>query len=135
MGIYDRDYIRESSRGGFGEFVVWSATTWIVILNVAAFVFDGLARRAGEPRTYQQFLELQRHLDAGDDFLYGFGPLAKLGYFSMTKAVYGLQLWRLVTFQFVHAGAGHLFGNMLGIFFFGPIVEGHFGARRYLAFY
>ncbi|NIY11951.1 MAG: rhomboid family intramembrane serine protease, partial [Gemmatimonadetes bacterium] len=31
--------------------------------------------------------------------------------------------WTVVTYMFLHAGFGHLFFNMLGLFFFGPRLE------------
>jgi membrane associated rhomboid family serine protease len=65
----------------------------------------------------------------------GHGPITEAGYFSVEKAVYHGQIWRLLTFQFLHASPMHLFMNMIGLFLFGQIVEGQFGARRYLAFY
>jgi membrane associated rhomboid family serine protease len=46
-----------------------------------------------------------------------------------------LELWRLIGFQFLHAGVGHLIANMIGLFFFGPMVEQYLGRKRYLAFY
>ena len=46
-----------------------------------------------------------------------------------------LELWRLIGFQFVHAGLGHVIANMIGLFFFGPMVEQYLGRKRYLAFY
>jgi membrane associated rhomboid family serine protease len=46
-----------------------------------------------------------------------------------------LQPWRLITYQFLHGGFRHLFGNMLGLFFFGRILEKHWGGRRFLYFY
>jgi membrane associated rhomboid family serine protease len=46
-----------------------------------------------------------------------------------------LHFWRLIGFQFLHASPSHLFFNMLGLYFFGSIVEQYLGAKRYLAFY
>ncbi len=57
------------------------------------------------------------------------------GYFSIEKGIFGFQVWRWVTYQFLHAGFGHLFFNMLGLFFFGPLMERWWGSRRFLAFY
>jgi hypothetical protein len=38
MGLYDRDYYRNSlPRGGFGHFSALSVTTWLIVINVAAF--------------------------------------------------------------------------------------------------
>lgn len=43
--------------------------------------------------------------------------------------------WRYVTFQFLHGGIGHIFFNMLALYFLGMILEAHWGGRRFLAFY
>jgi membrane associated rhomboid family serine protease len=65
-------------------------------------------------------------------------------YFSTAKALVveqpfigwtGLEFWRIVGFQFVHADGNHLIFNMLGLFFFGGVIERYLGAKRYLAFY
>jgi membrane associated rhomboid family serine protease len=50
-------------------------------------------------------------------------------------SVSGFEFWRLVGFQFLHAGLGHLLFNMIGLFFFGPMVERYLGSKRYVAFY
>jgi membrane associated rhomboid family serine protease len=44
-------------------------------------------------------------------------------------------LWQLVTFQFLHGSFWHLFGNLLGLFFFGRFVESIMGTRRFLVAY
>lgn len=61
-------------------------------------------------------------------------PLEGWGHFS-TAHVFGWQVWRFITFQFLHANPMHLFFNMLGLFVFGPTVERYLGGQRYLAFY
>jgi len=45
------------------------------------------------------------------------------------------QLWRLITYQFVHWDFWHIFLNMLALFFFGPALERHWGSRKFLIFY
>lgn len=57
------------------------------------------------------------------------------GHFSTGKAFLELQVWRFLTFQFLHANLTHLLFNMLGLWFVGWIVEDYLGRRRYLAFY
>lgn len=57
-----------------------------------------------------------------------------LGHFSTGKAL-ELQVWRFITFQFLHASPTHLLFNMLGLFFVGGLVEQYLGRRRFLAFY
>lgn len=57
------------------------------------------------------------------------------GHFSTTKAIYGVEFWRFLTFQFLHAHLVHLAFNMLGIWFLGRLVEDQLGPKKYLAFY
>jgi membrane associated rhomboid family serine protease len=42
-----------------------------------------------------------------------------------------LPLWQLVTVVLVHGGLWHLFGNCLFLYFFGTMVEGIVGPRRF----
>lgn len=43
--------------------------------------------------------------------------------------------WSILTYMFVHGTFGHLFFNMLGLFFFGPPLEASWGGREFLKFY
>jgi len=45
------------------------------------------------------------------------------------------QIWRYVTFQFLHASVGHLFFNMLALYFLGMVLERTWGTKRFLRFY
>ena len=56
-------------------------------------------------------------------------------HFSTARGFQQLQFWRFIGFQFLHGGFTHILFNMIGLFFFGPIVERYLGAKRYLAFY
>ncbi len=135
MGIYDRDYYRQTlPRGGFGYFSAWSVTTWLIIANIAVFFLAGIVHRMATPAIApDQIDDVRQWLrQAADSWM---GPIERWGYFSINKAIFAGQIWRFITFQFLHASIQHVIGNMLGLFFFGPIVEAHFGSRRYLAFY
>jgi membrane associated rhomboid family serine protease len=46
-----------------------------------------------------------------------------------------LRPWTAVTYMFVHGGLGHIFFNMLGLYFFGPRLERHLGGRPFLWLY
>lgn len=70
--------------------------------------------------------------------------LNSLLYFSTQRALVhqapdgklrGFEFWRFLGFQFVHSGVMHLAFNMIGLWFFGPIVERTLGGKRFLAFY
>lgn len=43
--------------------------------------------------------------------------------------------WTIVTYMFLHAGFGHIFFNMLALYFFGPQVELRLGGRAFLGLY
>ena len=63
------------------------------------------------------------------------GPLEEWGYFSVEKAIFRGQVWRFITFQFLHASLPHLLFNMFALYMFGMLVEQYLGRRRFLAFY
>ena len=56
-------------------------------------------------------------------------------HFSTQRGFLRIEFWRLIGFQFLHASFGHVLFNMIGLFFFGPMVERYLGGKRYLAFY
>src|SRR6476646_10141782 len=101
-----RSYDSSSTPPGgppLGRIRFWSITQWLIAINVAVFVVDMLSR-------YQ---------------------LTLWGYFSVDAAIRHVQIWRFLTFQFLHADIGHIFFNMLSLYFFGPLVESWLGRKRY----
>lgn len=135
MGIYDRDYYRRSlPRGGLAYFSAWSLTTWLIVINVAVFFADGVMRRIMMPSIHDLMFADDPRI-AQRAWLLLSGPLTHWGYFSTDLAIFHAQVWRFITFQFLHASGIHLLVNMAGLFFFGPIVEVQLGARRFAAFY
>ena len=61
--------------------------------------------------------------------------LLELGALMTGDPDYGWQLWRLVTYQFLHADFWHLFFNMYGVWLFGGMVEQRLGKTRTLTLY
>ncbi|GEM_PF-4322859 len=45
------------------------------------------------------------------------------------------QWWRLISYQFMHIGLAHLGMNMLSLYILGPLLEGAWGSKRFLALY
>ena len=43
--------------------------------------------------------------------------------------------WTTITYMFLHGGIGHLFGNMLALYFFGPRVEQRLGSESFFVLY
>ena len=68
----------------------------------------------------------------------GFGPLnqsiAHFGYNTANGWTSG-QLWRLIVPTFLHGGLIHILMNSWVMFREGPILEGTYGSRRFLALY
>ena len=46
-----------------------------------------------------------------------------------------IRPWTLLTYMFLHASFGHLFFNMLGLYFFGPRLEDRLGEKGFLLLY
>ncbi len=114
MGIYDREYTREHDefrpRMRLSLPPLTPVVKWLLIVNVVVFLVSNMIPPLGE-----LFFAL----------------------FSVFPGSVGtsLQVWRLVTYQFLHGGFGHVFFNMLALFFFGPMLEGQWGSRKFLVFY
>lgn len=45
------------------------------------------------------------------------------------------QVWRWITYQYLHGDGGHVFFNLLGLYFFLPPLEQQWGWRKALGFY
>lgn len=116
MGFADRQYARRDYRPAttVGAMRLWSITTWLIVINVAIFLLNALTRMPENG---------------------GIGWFDLWGYFSADTVIRGLQVWRFLSFQFLHANLEHLIFNMFALYVFGPIIEGYLGRWKYLAFY
>jgi membrane associated rhomboid family serine protease len=117
MGLYDRDYTQQHYRpsGGmppirFGFSPVTPAVKWLLIINIGVFLLMAFSP-AFTTSMVQWFA-----VDAS----------------SLTSAI---QLWRLISYQFLHGSVGHILFNMLGVFFLGPTLERNWGGRKFITFY
>ncbi|MBN2182114.1 MAG: rhomboid family intramembrane serine protease [Sedimentisphaerales bacterium] len=121
MGLYDRDYTQADfqsehryapqMRLNFPRLT--PVVKWLIIINVAVFIPTFLFRNTVGEFFYKWF-----------------------SVFPINWQV-SLQLWRIVTYQFLHdiLGFGHVFMNMLILFFFGPMLERLWGSKKFLIFY
>ena len=116
MGIYDRDYARDQYGGQSGPRIqlalpsLTPVVKWLLIINVGVFVASYVIQPLG-------------------NFLFTWFSV-----FPVNMGV-SLQVWRLITYQFLHGGIGHIFFNMLILFFFGSMLERHWGSNKFLTFY
>lgn len=108
MGIYDRDYYDADSQAGFRSTLAsWPWTYRLIAFTTIVFLIDAFSK----------------------------WQLTNWGSFSPDD-MYRFQIWRIFTFQFLHSPQfGHIFFNMLALFFFGRFVESEIGKRQFLAFY
>ncbi|HEX7653035.1 MAG TPA: rhomboid family intramembrane serine protease, partial [Verrucomicrobiae bacterium] len=109
--LEDRDYMREPEYMGFH----WKYPMTFILMgiNLIVFVFNEICTA--------YFPNL------GSD----------VGYYCAISA-HGIgsgYVWQFLTFQFMHFGRWHFFGNMLGLFFLGRLIEERIGPKRLLFFY
>ncbi len=121
MGISDRPYQQAAPHQSFGgssrppsRLDGSPVVKWLLIINIAVWLLDMISNAT--PQTQSSFLW-------------------SWGHFSVAAGVEQLQLWRFVSFQFLHANGHHLLVNMLGLFFFGHFAERWWGSRRFLCYY
>jgi membrane associated rhomboid family serine protease len=126
MGLYDRDYTREGFSSQF-HYAPQMRMAWpkpstmvarLLIINVAVFVIQLIAF----PKTVKEGM---LHITLLDKWLavypYSFGSVC--------------QVWRLVTYQFLHGNFWHVLFNMYGLYILGPRLEQLWGGKRFLLFY
>jgi len=119
MGIADREYSRSGRPRGGGGWHWRSMNRLLIIANIAVMAVQiVIPDRLGM-------------------FPWPTDPLSDLGHFSTAKVMWsgGLEFWRVLTFQFLHANLIHIFMNMLGLHYFGDLVEERLGSKRFLGFY
>lgn len=91
---------------GFGGMGITPAVKLLIIANVAVFLLQNLIR-----------------------------PVTYWGVFDTGAAVLHLQLWRFVTYMFLHGDMSHILFNMFGLWMFGTQIEALWGKRNFLIFY
>ncbi len=109
MGYADRDYFREGATRPPGRLAGAPVVKLLLWTNIGVFLVGVFLNWAA---TFEQ-----------------------LGAFTVREGLFGFQLWRLITFQFLHANLGHLLFNSIAIYFFGAFVERQLRSRAFLLFY
>ncbi len=130
MGLYDRDYAREKSRSyyrpgppmRFGFAPITPIVKKLLLINIAIFFAAIVLFPQNIP------VQIGPHT-IFVDFLIKWFSIFPNSFVSM------LQVWRLITYQFLHGGIFHILFNMLGLFFLGPTLERHWGSKKFLIFY
>ncbi|MEM6506847.1 MAG: rhomboid family intramembrane serine protease [Planctomycetota bacterium] len=115
MGYQDRHYHQDGRGPTFGRLQGGSVVIWLLGINCVVFLIDAML--------------------SGGTRVGATAYLSLWGNFNVVQAVEGFQVWRFVTYQFLHGGFGHILFNMIGLYFFGPMMEQWWGSKRFLAFY
>jgi len=63
------------------------------------------------------------------------GPMTEWFSFIPHQAIFGLQVWRFVTYMFLHGSLFHIGFNMFFLWMFGAQVEARWGQRNFLVYY
>ena len=107
-------------------------------------------RQVGEGRSFMATRTIYRvegdgaPVEIGSADYQNFSTLKRYGFFSTATALFGTnsrggiqggELWRFISFQFLHANFWHIFMNMFALWIFGPLVERYLGKKRFVAFY
>jgi len=102
-----RSYTKRSLRRRKPFLPLWSATNWLILINVVAF-FIGYFILATRP----EYIALKP-----------------------SDILQGKYLWTFLTSMFMHGGIFHLFVNMFVLFSLGTFCEQVIGKKRFVWFY
>ena len=132
MGLYDRDYGRDEQTPWDRMENPRSITITLIVINVIIFVAQMLFNAdLVDPATGA----VVRDATTGDVIHYN--QLHKWGAVSGDTVVRPWLWWQFISYGFLHDNKGilHLLFNMIGLFFFGRIIERHIGRMEFLRFY
>jgi membrane associated rhomboid family serine protease len=115
MAWEDRAYYREGSYGSGPRFVFpmpTKLTFGLILACLAVFVAQSVTGHAA-----------------------ALSPLVYWGKLTFEQHRAFTQPWRWITYQYLHGSGGHIFFNLLTIYFFVPMLERIWGWQKTLAFY
>lgn len=123
MGIQDRDYYRNEGPSIFDSLVPRGLVCrWLIGLNVAVFFLQIVALVSTPP---------------GAVGIAGSGFITEWLILDVDAVQHG-QVWRLLTYAFLHSMDGwflHIIFNMLFLWWFGSSIEELYGRKEFLAIY
>src|SRR5687768_16768121 len=105
MGIHDRDYYRESTRGMFDNWAKPQASVWLIAITCGVFFSQCVD---GAPWA---------------------SDLVQMGARDAQKILDG-EVWRVVRSIFLHGSLWHLFFNMLVLYWAGSHFEELYSSKE-----
>jgi membrane associated rhomboid family serine protease len=129
MGIYDRDYYRREGPSFLSSFIDrGKVCKYLIAINVVFFVIQLIAPAE------KQFVRVDDDSNQVVQVNDSESVFTKALWLDPDAVLHG-QVWRLLTYAFLHAGALHIFFNMLFLWMFGNEVEDLYGPKEFLAYY
>lgn len=115
MGIYDREYYRESTQDRWSVWFARRGTVALVVVVGCVYLLQLMTRQAGNEQV---------------------DLVAEWGRFDLAR-IYKGEVWRLVTAFFLHDSnnAFHFLFNVVVLYWFGSILEGVYGTKELVTFY
>ncbi len=104
---------RSMDAGPFGVMGMTPGVKALLLANVAIYIVQTLMR----------------------DTINGIGPITGMFGFIPYEAFFHGQVWRFVTYMFLHGGLTHILFNMIGLWMFGTQIESHWGRGPFLLYY
>jgi membrane associated rhomboid family serine protease len=133
MGIYDREYYRREGPSFLESFTGrGKVCKWLILINVLIWVAQVLT----EPAPYARDEEgniVPREVNP-ERFGDRSGAVTEALWLAPDAVSHG-QVWRLLSYSFLHAGIWHILFNMLFLWWFGHEMEEMYGSREFLLFY
>lgn len=128
MGIYDREYYRREGPGFLESLGLHGKICkWLIFINAGVFVLQIATNQNRGPveSVIEELLRNQPKATFTDAFVLN------------TDAVLHGQIWRLLTYAFLHDphSLWHIAFNMLFLWWFGSEIEDIYGHKEFLAFY
>ncbi|MBT3200194.1 MAG: rhomboid family intramembrane serine protease [Phycisphaerales bacterium] len=119
MGLDNRTYCREDQGGGYGG------------AGGGGGGFGGGMRAGQLPKPSQAITVLL----IANVVIFLLQHIRGVSEYLMLFPTRWWFVWNYITFQFAHGDVMHLFGNMLGLYMLGGVLERAWGARRFVIFY
>ncbi|MBI3408444.1 MAG: rhomboid family intramembrane serine protease [Planctomycetes bacterium] len=121
MGIYDRDYYRKEGPSYLDSLIPsGQVCKWLIGINIALYVVQLATLPTPGPGGQRP----------------GWGPVTEYLELDTANVLNG-QVWRLLTYSFLHSPADwmHILFNLLFLWWFGSEIERMYGSREFLSFY
>jgi membrane associated rhomboid family serine protease len=128
MGIYDRDYYRREGPSFLGSFIDrGKVCKYLIAINLIVFVIQFVAPTVKPEVVIDEDGHAQ--VTGGQESVF-----TEALWLDPSAVLHG-QVWRLLTYSFLHAGILHILFNMLFLWWFGNEVEDLYGPKEFLAYY